>query len=809
MSQAKRYSQVGKLFLEACDLSATDRMAYLDKVCPGDSDIRAEVESLLKEDSLAEGLLSAKATRLRLPSDRIREPFERMRQLDFNSHGSSSLDFSTAGVTPPESAPNISGYQITGIVGQGGMGVVYRALEINLDREVALKVLPVVFGQGKPASVERFRREAAAAARLCHKNIVGIYDFGQSNGHFYYTMELVEGAPLNEVIRRLASDRHTGDTESDVETLASLTPSPLPSLSPHSRAPDDSFVGLKMLAEDSLPFHPGYFKLVASWLAGVAEALQVAHENGIVHRDIKPGNLILSRDNKVMITDFGLAYTEYEETITRTGAIMGTLRYLSPELALGSRVPVDHRTDIYSLGATLYELLTLGPIFSGVSESQLLATIIGQEPLRPTAINAAVPADLETICLKALEKRPAVRYATAEEFAADLRAYAGNEVISARRPSLPTRLKKAGARHKLGLVAGLAVVLLVYASTLLLGARNQALVDQQVGDLVSRGLVLQKDHRWDDASDTYLAAIKLDANNVRALGNLAIMRKEQFETKVDPDSTLLVEANDFCDRALAVSQKNAGLWNVKGVIQKKLGEYDNAIESYQMGLAIDGASTEMTVALLDNLAESQWLIDDTQSAEASLRSAAQVAAETNTPVWFIWQDLASLELAQGDVEAANSIQRAFDAKSEPNWRLRVTRARIHLTLDEVEDIPSAVRDAYAAVEEKSRDPRVARVLALAMLRSEDYEEATLQAQHALELGDLAAYDHLIAAISHAKQGQTETAIWHLNAAREAWPTALIAAGYKVSTQWGMLWFDTSDELMSLWAEAESVIYDTP
>jgi hypothetical protein len=191
-----------------------------------------------------------------------------------------------------------------------------------------------------------------------------------------------------------------------------------------------------------------------------AEALEHAHQLGVVHRDVKPGNLLVDERGSLWVADFGLAQFQNDARLTQTGDLVGTLRYMSPEQALAKRVVVDHRTDVYSLGATLYELLTLRPVFPGGDRQELLRQIAFEEPQPPRKVKRAIPAELETIVLKALEKNPADRYATAEELGADLRRFLEDRPILARRPGLAERARKWSRRHPT-VVSSLAVGVLV------------------------------------------------------------------------------------------------------------------------------------------------------------------------------------------------------------------------------------------------------------------------------------------------------------------------------------------------------------
>jgi serine/threonine protein kinase len=345
-------------------------------------------------------------------------------------------------------------------IGRGGMGVVYEATQTSLNRKVALKVLSNAVGLTAKA-VQRFHREAEAAAKLHHTNIVPIHTTGEENGTYFYAMELIEGPSLDLVIRQLRqppADRPPppagpGEGNASAELLGSTGPY-VPSPSPSSSGSG--------LSSSSLNSGSAYFDTVARMIADVADALDYAHGQGVIHRDVKPSNLLLSQAGRLSVNDFGLARVLDQPGMTITGEMVGTPRYMSPEQITAGRIPVDHRTDIYSLGATLYELLTLQPPFVAEQRDQLLAAIIQKEPRPPRTVNAKVPVDLETICLKALDKDPDRRYQSAAQMAEDLRRYVNRFAILARRPSLVTRLHKWVKRNR-ALSAALAAVLVCVA----------------------------------------------------------------------------------------------------------------------------------------------------------------------------------------------------------------------------------------------------------------------------------------------------------------------------------------------------------
>ena len=255
--------------------------------------------------------------------------------------------------------PHIPGYEVEAVLGHGGMGVVYRALDTRLNRTVALKML-LAGPYARPGERQRFLREAAAAAGLHHPNIVHVYDVGEHDGRSYFTMEFLEGGSLSQ----------------------QLSGAPVPA------------------------------RRAAELLATLASAMQAAHQGGIIHRDLKPANVLLTADGTPKVADFGLARLhEAAAGLTVSGAPLGTPSYMAPEQARGDKGAIGPATDVYALGAILYETLTGRPPFRGETASETERQVVAQEPVPPSRLNAKVPRDLETICLKCLEKEPVRRYA--------------------------------------------------------------------------------------------------------------------------------------------------------------------------------------------------------------------------------------------------------------------------------------------------------------------------------------------------------------------------------------------------------------
>src|SRR2546421_2701335 len=281
-------------------------------------------------------------------------------------------------------------YELLDEVGRGGQGVVFRARQKSLNRIVALKVISL--GQwASKVHLKRFRLEAEAAARLEHPGIVPIHEVGERDGSCYFSMKFIEGGQLDEVVRRT----------------------------------------------------PMSIRQAAELVARVARTVHYAHEHGILHRDIKPGNILLDQKGEPHLTDFGLArLVETESTVTRTLEVLGTPSYMAPEQAVGNNAAIGSVTDVYGLGAVLYQLLTGQPPFAGGTTYETIKLLLDTEPRQPRALNPKIDRDLSTICLKCLEKDPKRRYTSALAQAEDLERWLKHEPIQARHTGVFARGKK-------------------------------------------------------------------------------------------------------------------------------------------------------------------------------------------------------------------------------------------------------------------------------------------------------------------------------------------------------------------------------
>ncbi len=345
-------------------------------------------------------------------------------------------------------SPNsmLGDFRIVKKIGSGGMGDVYEAQQVSLGRRVALKVLPAASSLDE-RSLQRFCHEAQAAATLQHPHIVPVYAVGSVGDIHYYAMQYIEGDSLAHVV---STWRTHNSAELDTAKLTPKVAHERESSSPRAEKRPMQVVGQLSSTPLDVRGRP-FFRDVARMISQAADALQHAHDCGIVHRDIKPGNLLIDTKGEIWVADFGLAKLP-DSNLTGTTDVMGTLRYMSPEQASGRAVALDGRTDIYSLGVTLYEMLTLRPVFEAEDRRALLRKVLEEEPRSLRLVCPTLPKDLETITHKAIEKEPQDRYQFACEFADDLRRFLSDHTIRAKPPTLQEMAKKWVKRNRL--VAG-------------------------------------------------------------------------------------------------------------------------------------------------------------------------------------------------------------------------------------------------------------------------------------------------------------------------------------------------------------------
>ncbi|MBL8858091.1 MAG: protein kinase [Planctomycetes bacterium] len=375
-----RWEKMKSLIGRALEMDDAAREAYLDEACEGDVELRMEIQKFLDRAAL-----------------------------------SGDPDFLEPPALIKSGKQNmvLGDFELTRELGRGGMGVVYLAHQIGLEREVAVKVL--VEGPGTSATaVARFHREARAAARLRHPGIIHVIADGQNDNTHWFAMEYVPGHDLAREIQL----QRTGNLLAGRGALLPLMGS------------------------------THHLESVARVCADVADALHYAHLNGLVHRDVKPHNILVQPDGRVQIADFGLVRDELLGSLTLTGELAGTLHYMSPEQARVKKAPIDHRTDVYSLGVVMYELATLERPFKGATSAEVLTEIMRGDARSLRRVNRRVPRDLETICGKAMAKDPRARYPDAKALADDLRRFLAHQAIHATPPTLVDRARATLQRHQ-------------------------------------------------------------------------------------------------------------------------------------------------------------------------------------------------------------------------------------------------------------------------------------------------------------------------------------------------------------------------
>jgi serine/threonine-protein kinase len=407
--------------------------------------------------------------------------------------------------------PAIPGYEVDAVLGHGGMGVVYKARHVKLNRTVALKM--TIYGACATSSEQaRFQREAEAIAALHHPHIVQIYDVGEADGRPYYTMEFLEGGSL---AKRLAGEPQPAAT-------------------------------------------------AAAYSLTIAEAVQAAHDAGIVHRDLKPSNILLTADGALKISDFGLARRlDVDQSLTLTAANVGTPSYMAPEQALGKPNAFSPAVDIYALGALLYEMLTGRPPFRGETAVETQRQLIAKDPVPPSRLNASVPRDLETICLKCLLKEPGLRYPSSAALAEDLQRFLQGEAIAARPQGQLEKFARR-VRRRPGLAAALAAVSLTMIALLVSGIwliservaaehrekSEQAAIERAADEDLQDMVAWQQKSAWPEAT----AALERAKGRLGAGGSIELRNRldqgvRDMELTARLDAIRLRRANQFGDKA--------------------------------------------------------------------------------------------------------------------------------------------------------------------------------------------------------------------------------------------------------------------
>ncbi|MBN2584223.1 MAG: serine/threonine protein kinase [Planctomycetes bacterium] len=503
----------------------------------------------------------------------------------------------------PVTLERLGDFRIVREIGRGGMGIVYEAEQESLGRRVALKVMPrQALLDGR--HLTRFKREARVAAALHHTNIVQVYGVGQQDGFHYYAMQFVRGVGLDQVIRRLAATddvtAHTADSWSVASADADHTRLVEEVCRHLTRHPSEGKTAERVAATIDSSAEPmclaaSYFRVVAEIGMQAADALDYAHGQGTLHRDIKPANLLIDETGRVWITDFGLARALDSENVTQPGDVSGTLRYVPPERFSGR---VDAQGDIYALGLTLYELLTLRAAFEDTDRQKLIHRLIHDTPPPPRRFNPRIPRDLETIVLKAMAHEPQRRYASAASLAADLRRFLEDRPIEARRTGPIERLWRWSRRNRTtAALAALAALLLVTtAVTATIGYLNTR------SALEGEALQRQKAESVSSVAQEALDRIFDRLGPARALDVPGLTVEGDTQTTIEGPSypilskesaALLEEMLPYYDRLAEQSGGETSLHlraaeatRRVGDIRERLGQYEQALAAYRRAIAL-------------------------------------------------------------------------------------------------------------------------------------------------------------------------------------------------------------------------------
>ena len=454
-------------------------------------------------------------------------------------------------------------------IGRGGMGIVYEAQHASLRRQVAIKLLtPLSLNSDK--DLQRFHREARAAASLHHTNIVPVFDFGEQQGFYFIAMQLIRGTGLDALVSRARAD-----FVAEAETPRDLSKAMVVSAADAHHEACTKAAGASVAAMEVPPYNSdAYWKTVASFGIQAANALQYAHLQGTVHRDIKPANLLLDAGGIVWIADFGLARQATDELATQSGMLSGTLRYLAPEHFQGT---CDERTDQYGLGLSLYELITLQPAMGDTgSHAEIMKRIVAANVVLPRRINGLIPRDLETIILKSMAANPTLRFASCQMLAEELTRFVEGRPIHSRPVSSFERIWRWSKRNPLlaSSSALSALLLAMVAIVALVGyraERHQREVAESTSDLLLNAL--------DSVFDEY--ALPQKSSELLGTASLPtpVLTKDSAAMleKLLPIFDRLAAIDDNSDvrlRAVAAGKR-------VGDIHQRLGQFSDAVAAYR------------------------------------------------------------------------------------------------------------------------------------------------------------------------------------------------------------------------------------
>lgn len=637
----------------------------------------------------------------------------------------------------------LSDYEIEEEIGRGGMGVVYRARHVKLNRDVAIKIMPALLGAVRPQNIERFRREASLAAQLKHGNIIAIHDYGEVDGMLFYTMDLIDGPSLRDILTTI---QETGAVSIVIEQPSAngsgnndLVPNPV------TRSSDELETSHAPIGSNSR-IDRAYYRRIASWMADVAEALQYAHAQAIIHRDVKPSNLLVGSDGRLIVTDFGLAKSRQHPSVTGNQDILGTIRYMSPEQLDPTRGTVDARTDVYALGATLYELLCFRPIADGGDQQQLIRQIHEGLITPPRRWVRQIPWELETICLKAVETDREDRYESAQAMADDLRRFLLDVPITARPPTLFERTRKLIRRRKLPVMLGTLAFLL----------------------LVSGGVVTAK----------YKATLRRAAIGQREL------REAKIRAYLDQGEKLrnqgrFAEALEIVEQGILLDPESFELMFLRGSLLGDLRRNEDALAVFRALAERDGenpfAHLRLAMAYYSPFSRGHESIvyrpHDCYSRIIGLEACRKLAEQHHRRLARLRPKSPEVRfldaIAEPDTDTALKILDDLLMASPNHMSLLIERAAIH---ELSENYTAALSDLTQAAALAPGNPRVFGIRGRILLRINRAREAVESFDKAIELNRTHPYYWQGRGIAHRYIGQLEKAIADLAEAIRLDPT---------------------------------------
>src|SRR5437867_1302195 len=659
-------------------------------------------------EAVAEGDLSAVASAKADDSGRVE-------QSAGEDRASASQDKTT--VRAAELLGELGDYELLEEIGRGGQGVVFRARQKSLNRIVALKVIGL--GQwASKAHLKRFRREAEAAASLEHPGIVPIHEVGERDGSCYFSMKFVEGGQLDEVTKR----------------------EPMP------------------------------IRQAAELIAKVARTVHYAHEHGILHRDIKPGNILLDAEGEPHLTDFGLArLLETASTVTRTLEVLGTPRYMAPEQAVGNNAAVSSATDVYGLGGVLYQLLTGQPPFAGGATYETIKLLLDTEPKQPRLLNPKIDRDLSTICLKCLEKDPKRRYTSALALAEDLERWLKHEPFQARHTGVFARGKKWVRRNPTSALLAASLITLVAAAGWII-SKSELIrhpVTTGIAVLPFENLSEQKEHApcADGVQDDILTKLAKIADlkvisrtsvmeyrgkrNLRQIGNdLRVSHVlegsvRRAGTHLRLNAQLIETRTDTHVWAEQYDRDLNDLFAIQSEIAQKIAQRLNAKVTSAEKLAIEGKPTTDLVAFElysraislkkiprasgpDSARQAIDLLNQAVARDPSFFEAFCELAVHHDQLYFFGYDhtLALLSSAEAAVDQAFPNR---PTAGEAHW------SRAYHLYDGYLDYEGALAELEVARQTLPNDPRIFRVTGFIQRRQGNWDESTRNLERALEL----------------------------------------------------------------------------